>query len=597
MKALTPKGIEDILFKQAIITQEQLSKIKLEALNSDKSVESIVLENGWATEEQLVQTQAELIGVPYIDLSNTNIASEILNYIPEPIARRYQLIPLKLENDTLNIAMVDPLDSQVIQFIEQKTGFKVQPYISTQNTIVRVINDQYAHNISSDVNAALNEAGNILPQNQTNEAEERAKADQVIREAPVAKIVATILEYGIKARASDIHVEPLEDKTRIRYRIDGILQEKLVLPRKVHDAVVSRVKILSDMKIDERRIPQDGRFNFKVAAEEVDLRVSTLPTVHGEKIVMRLLKKSGGVPTMQELGIRGQTLRNLETQALRPHGIILVTGPTGSGKTTTLYALLTKLNSPKVNIVTLEDPVEYQMSGINQVQVNPQAGLTFASGLRSFLRQDPNIIMVGEIRDTETANLAIQAALTGHLVFSTIHTNSAAGALPRLLDMGGEPFLIASSVNGIEAQRVVRKICTACKTEFTPAPEIIDDLKTVLESLYDAAIERGASQVIESEPELTSAPRTRSESTKEVKLYKGNGCNECGGTGYKGRIGIYEVLVVTEKIGKLILEHQPASSIENLAKADGMITMKQDGYLKALEGLTTLEEVLRVAQE
>jgi type IV pilus assembly protein PilB len=374
MKALTPKGIEDILFKQAIITQEQLSKIKLEALNSDKSVESIVLENGWATEEQLVQTQAELIGVPYIDLSNTNIASEILNYIPEPIARRYQLIPLKLENDTLNIAMVDPLDSQVIQFIEQKTGFKVQPYISTQNTIVRVINDQYAHNISSDVNAALNEAGNILPQNQTNEAEERAKADQVIREAPVAKIVATILEYGIKARASDIHVEPLEDKTRIRYRIDGILQEKLVLPRKVHDAVVSRVKILSDMKIDERRIPQDGRFNFKVAAEEVDLRVSTLPTVHGEKIVMRLLKKSGGVPTMQELGIRGQTLRNLETQALRPHGIILVTGPTGSGKTTTLYALLTKLNSPKVNIVTLEDPVEYQMSGINQVQVNPEQG-------------------------------------------------------------------------------------------------------------------------------------------------------------------------------------------------------------------------------
>ncbi len=597
MKVLTPKGIEDFLYKEGIIDQEQLSRVKLEAINSEKPIETILLESNLVTPLQLVKTQAEMMGIPFQDVSSIAVGAEILNYIPEQIARRYNLIPFSLENSELSVAMVDPLDSQVIQFIEQKTGLKIKPFMSDVDSILHAINEQYAHNISSDVNAALNEAGVAQQPSKVQEEAERKKADQVIREAPVAKIVSTILEYGIKARASDVHIEPLEDKTRIRYRIDGILQEKLVLPRKVHEAVVSRVKILSDMKIDERRIPQDGRFNFKLETDEVDLRVSTLPTVHGEKIVMRLLKKTGGVPSLNDLGLRGATLKNLETQALRPHGIILVTGPTGSGKTTTLYSLLTKTNSPKINIVTLEDPVEYQMAGINQVQVNPQAGLTFASGLRAFLRQDPNVIMVGEIRDGETANLAIQAALTGHLVFSTIHTNSAAGALPRLLDMGGEPFLIASSVNAIEAQRVLRRICPNCKTEFSPPPEVIEDLKAVLETLYDAAVERGAAQVVESESPTELQATTKATSTKEVKLYKGAGCAECSNTGYKGRVGIYEVLVITEKIGKLILEHSPASAIENLAKADGMITMKQDGYLKAMEGLTTLEEVLRVAQE
>ncbi len=597
MKVLTPKGIEDFLYKEGIIDQEQLSRVKLEAINTEKPIETILLESNLVSPIQLVKTQAEMIGIPFIDISTVAVGAEILNYVPEQIARRYNLIPFRLENSELSVAMVDPLDSQVIQFIEQKTGLKIKPFMSELDSITHAINEQYAHNISSDVNAALNEAGVVQQPTKVQDDAERKKADQVIREAPVAKIVSTILEYGIKARASDVHVEPLEDKTRVRYRIDGILQEKLVLPRKVHEAVVSRVKILSDMKIDERRIPQDGRFNFKLESEEVDLRVSTLPTVHGEKIVMRLLKKTGGVPSLNDLGLRGATLKNLETQALRPHGIILVTGPTGSGKTTTLYSLLTKTNSPKINIVTLEDPVEYQMAGVNQVQVNPQAGLTFASGLRAFLRQDPNVIMVGEIRDGETANLAIQAALTGHLVFSTIHTNSAAGALPRLLDMGGEPFLIASSVNAIEAQRVLRRICPTCKTEFAPPPEVEADLKGVLDTLYDAALERGAADVVESETPVALQSPTKKTSSKELKLYKGAGCAECSNTGYKGRIGIYETLVVTEKIGKLILEHQPASSIENMAKADGMITMKQDGYLKAMEGLTTLEEVLRVAQE
>jgi len=398
----------------------------------------------------------------------------------------------------------------------------------------------------------------------------------VIREAPIAKIVETIVTFAMKARASDIHIEPQEDRTRVRYRIDGILQEKLILPRAVQDAVVSRIKILSDLKIDEKRIPQDGRFTYSVDGDEVDLRISTLPTVHGEKIVMRLLKKTGGVPTLSDLGLRGTALKNLENASHVPHGIVLVTGPTGSGKTTTLYSLLHKINTPKVNIVTLEDPVEYQMPGINQVQINPQAGLTFASGLRSFLRQDPNIIMVGEIRDKETAELAIQASLTGHLVFSTLHTNSASGALPRLLDMEAEPFLLASSMTLVMAQRVLRKICDFCKEEYEPEQEVVEDIKKELGPIYDGWVQQHKKE--------------------KPTLFRGKGCDHCSGTGYQGRVGIYEVLVVTEKIGKIILERKPASDIENQAVEDGMLLMLQDGYLKALEGITTLEEVLRVAK-
>jgi general secretion pathway protein E len=359
---------------------------------------------------------------------------------------------------------------------------------------------------------------------------------------------------------------------RVRYRIDGILSERLVLPKSVNDAVVSRIKILSGMKIDEKRLPQDGRFNYRAQGEEVDLRVSSLPTVHGEKIVMRLLKKSGAVPTMADLGLRGRALKNLEDAILRPHGIILICGPTGSGKTTTLYAVLSKINTNRVNIVTLEDPVEYQIPGVNQVQINPQAGLTFASGLRSFLRQDPNIIMVGEIRDTETADLAVQAALTGHLVFSTLHTNDASGALPRLLDFGIEPFLLASSMTAIVAQRVVRRICDSCKTDYEPTPTVVEDFQSILGPLF---------------------PKTDT----VFRLHKGTGCRECNDSGYQGRIGIFEVLPVSEAIARLILERAAASDIEKQAKVEGLVSMKQDGYLKALEGITTIEEVLRVAQE
>jgi type II secretory ATPase GspE/PulE/Tfp pilus assembly ATPase PilB-like protein len=363
----------------------------------------------------------------------------------------------------------------------------------------------------------------------------------------------------------------MEKSTRVRYRIDGILQEKLTTPRELHDALVSRIKILSGMKIDERRIPQDGRFNFKNTDQEVDLRVSTLPTTWGEKIVIRLLKKSGGIPDLPELGLRGRALKNLGDSILRPHGIIIICGPTGSGKTTTLYSIISRLNTQKVNIMTLEDPVEYKIAGVNQVQINPGVGLTFASGLRSFLRQDPNIILVGEIRDHETADLAIQASLTGHLVFATLHTNDAAGALPRLLDMGVEPFLLASSITAILAQRVLRKIDEKNITSYTPEAPVMADIRANLGALmpkdFDGQLKRGVPT-----PENNNS-------------------------GYKGRVAIFEVLPVTEKVARLILERAPASELDKEARAEGMMSMKQDGYLKVVEGVTTIEEVLRVAQE
>ena len=402
----------------------------------------------------------------------------------------------------------------------------------------------------------------------------------MIREAPIAKIVSTILDFAMKARASDVHIEPEIGQTRVRYRTDGILQEKLILPKNVHDALVSRIKILADMKIDEKRIPQDGRFNFRNGQEEVDLRVSTMPTVFGEKVVMRLLKKTGAVPSLPELGLRGRALKNFEEAILRPHGIILVTGPTGSGKTTTLYSVLSRINTTKVNVMTLEDPVEYQIGGVNQVQINPQAGLTFASGMRSFLRQDPNIIMVGEVRDVETAELAIQAALTGHLVFSTLHTNNASGALPRLLDMQAEAYLLASTITAIVGQRVTRRICTTCKTVYQPTAEVEQDIREILGKLWTKDPSAATGGV-----------------NSKLELSRGEGCEQCGNTGYRGRIGIFEVLPVTEKIGRLILERASAGEIEKAAVAEGMITMKQDGYMKAVEGITSIDEVLRVAQE
>jgi type IV pilus assembly protein PilB len=469
--------------------------------------------------------------------------------------------------------MANPLDLQTIAFLEAKSSTKVKPFMARSEELADEIPRRYSQGLSAEVSEVLKES---VDYDASRKVFDVQKIGEVIREAPIAKIVATILEFAVKARASDVHIEPLESHTRVRYRIDGILQEKLVLPRKVHEAVVSRIKILAELKIDERRLPQDGRFSFRAEDQEVDLRVSSLPTVDGEKIVMRLLRKSSNIPSLSELGLRGMALKNVEDSIKVPHGIVLITGPTGSGKTTTLYSVLHILNTPRVNIVTLEDPVEYQIDGVNQVQINVKAGLTFATGLRSFLRQDPNIIMVGEIRDNETADLAIQASLTGHLVFSTLHTNSSSGALPRLLDMKAEPFLLASSMTCVAAQRVLRKICDNCIEKYEPPAVVIEEMKKVLGPLYDSYVAQ--------------------HDGKPVMLSRGRKCEKCGDTGYRGRIAIFEVLKVTEKIGRLILERAPAIQIEQAAVADGMVLMEQDGYLKALDGLTTIEEVIRVAK-
>lgn len=563
-----PLTIEDLLLQQNIITAAQASQVKLENINSGKPIDQILLERNIVPEAAVIQAKAQLLGLPFISVTGRPISPEVLNLVPESAARRYNLIPFDKDISSVSVAMADPLDLQVIQFLERRTGLQVKRYIATPTDISKTIDSQYSQNLTNVVTTALKEVSRGLPNaTQNNESEQ----SQIIeKDASVASIVTQLIEYAIQANASDIHIEPEEKQTRVRYRLDGILHEKIILPKALHDAVLSRVKILSGLKIDERRLPQDGRFTFNLGGKEVDLRVSTLPTVYGEKAVLRLLAKSTQAPTLPELGLHGVALKVLEAQMTRPHGIIIICGPTGSGKTTTLYSILSRLSTSKVNILTIEDPVEYQIPGANQVQANPAIGLTFASALRSFLRQDPNIMLVGEIRDTETAELAIQAALTGHQVFSTLHTNSAAGALPRLLDMGTEPFLVASSVNVVVGQRILRKICPHCIVSYTPPPEITQNIQQVLGKMMP---------------------------NKPVVLYKGNGCTSCGHTGYQGRTGIYEVLPVTDKITRLILERASSGDIEQQAVSEGMITLKQDGYFKALEGVTTMEEVLRVGQD
>lgn len=551
------------------LSKEIANELRIASINSGVPVMKLLLQRNFITEEDLFELKSEIYNIPFVVLTGRGISPDVLTFIPEPVARKYKLIPFDYDKkrSRLSVAMTDPLDLALIEFLEQKSGKSISPFFAKESDIISKIEEIYSQGLALEVSEALKETAG--PAVKTIEVAEISK---IIKEAPIAKIVSTILGYAVKSRASDVHIEPQELRTRIRYRIDGILHEKLILPRSVHEAVVSRIKILSNMKIDEKRIPQDGRFNFKIDNEEVDLRVSTLPTSHGEKVVMRLLKKTGGIPDLSELGLRGSSLRSIESAITRPHGIILVTGPTGSGKTTTLYSILAKLNTAKVNIVTLEDPVEYEIPGINQVQINPLAGLTFASGLRAFLRQDPNIILVGEIRDNETTALAIQAALTGHLVFSTLHTNNAATAIPRLLDLGAEPFLLVSVLNAVEAQRIVRKICGSCKMAYTPSEEILTNFKNTLGNLFPAGKD-------------------------SVTLYRGKGCKECNNTGYLGRVGIFESVFISPTISKLILERATADTIEQQARKEGMITMKQDGYLKTLEGITTIEEVIRVAEE
>lgn len=567
---LIPKTVLDQLVKSNLISSTDAEKYEVESLKKGIQIDEYLSAYSDISKIEIIKAVANAQSIPYVDLNNSPIDSQAIGLIPESITRKFQAIPYRYDakEKVIYIGTTNPYDSSIIDFLEKKTGKRIILSLADKTQIETSIDLAYSQGLSPEVRDALKDY-----RSDDSAGKKIETVGNSLHEAPIAKIVSTILEFAMKSRASDIHIEPEETRTKVRYRIDGILHEKLSLPKSIHDALISRIKILSEMKIDEKRIPQDGRFSFKIGENEIDLRISTLPTVNGEKVVMRLLKKTGGVPSLLDLGLRGPQMKDIEEAITKPYGIVLITGPTGSGKTTTLYSILSSLNKPSVNISTLEDPVEYRMPGINQVQVNTQAGLTFATGLRSFLRQDPNIILVGEIRDRETTSLAIQAALTGHLVFSTLHTNDSATAIPRLIDLGAETFLIASVLNAVVAQRICRRICPSCTTYYEPELTVVENIKTILGPLM---------------------PKSFLE--KKLKLAKGAGCAQCDNTGYLGRIAIFEVLKITQNINKMVLNEASAKDIEDLAKKEGLIMMKQDGYLKVLDGITTIEEVLRVAE-
>ncbi len=568
----------DVLFQNQQLTFEQIEKIRSQALSSGKTYEELIRDDDLLTESVVNQAKAEYNHLGYVDLTQVGIDPEALGLIDESIAKRYKVLPFALdqEKDLLKVAMLDPLNLTVIEFLKQKANHDVEAYYADTAVLEHLIVDRYSQSLSTEVDEALRTTSQY--QHSSSRGVAINNSGQILRDAPINRIVENILDFAITSRASDVHIEPQINNIRVRYRIDGILVEKLILPRSVHEAVISRIKIMSNLKIDEKRLPQDGRFNYVSAGKEVDLRISTLPTVHGEKIVMRLLEKNTAVPSLQDLGLRGLALRRVLNSIKIPHGIILITGPTGSGKTTTLYSILHMINNVGVNIMTLEDPVEYQIPGVSQVQVNPKAGLTFASGLRSFLRQDPDIVMVGEIRDNETADLALQASLTGHLVFSTLHTNSAAGALPRLLDMGAEPFLLSSSMLLTLGQRVVRRINPKYKEEYKPDQTVLQNIKEVLGPLFLAFC------------------RENNKDPENITLFRPAESRPLHEPDYKGRIAIFEVMDISSEISQLIMKRSSEADLEAIALKQGMMLMKQDGYLKALEGLTTIEEVLRVAE-
>jgi len=586
INAAKANSIEHILVEQSLITKEQLDSIRKEHVKTGKPISAVIREGNYVSELEFAKAYGQSYGIRYTSLSDKKIEPALLDYVTLELAKNQQVIPFAFneKTDELSIAMVDPLDLPTIEFIEKRANVKAIPYITVSSEISQVLGDLQGRVIGEEISAALEEISQTtLKLEETSEEISSA----TLRDAPIARIVGMILETAVKIGASDIHIEPYENNTRLRYRVDGVMEEKRTLPKQMHDPIVARIKILANMQLDEKRKPLDGRFKVQVGDISTDLRISSLPTIFGEKIVIRLLQDEGSVHSLKDLGLRGLSLRRVEEAILKPTGMLLVTGPTGSGKTVTLASALSKLNTVRVNIMTLEDPVEIRIPGVNQVQVNPQAGLTFATGLRSFLRQDPNIIMVGEIRDGETAQLAIQAALTGHLVLATLHTNSAAGALPRLLDMDVEDYLLVSTVNAIVAQRLVRRICTKCKKPFTPPAEIQQEIRGILHDVDEAKLLSlyKDKSIIESFQKLKE---------NELQLYRGEGCDECNKTGYSGRVGLFEVLNMSEEIMDMVLNHSSASKIGQQAQKEGMLTLQQDGVLRVLEGLTTLEEVMRV---
>ncbi|MEQ8222041.1 MAG: type IV-A pilus assembly ATPase PilB [Candidatus Eremiobacterota bacterium] len=561
------KDIAEMLLEEGLITPRQLEKAIDQQKSSNESLERIIINLGYVTEKEVTEVIGKEMGVPFIDLDEVQIDMELARTVPEHLAQRYKVIPVGQENQKLALAMVDPLNVFAIDDIRLITGFDIEPMISTEESIMRAINNHFGGKsimeVHEEVTGIAMSDFEDLEQIEEQDELDLTQLQKLVDEAPIVRVVNLIITQAINDKASDIHIEPRVKNVCVRYRIDGVLHEVMSPPKHIQAPMISRIKIMASLDIAERRIPQDGKIHLKHDNKEYDLRVSTLPTVHGEKVVMRILDKSAVMIGLDKLGLMPDTRAVFEDLVFKPYGMILVTGPTGSGKSTTLYTALNMLNSSEDNICTVEDPVEYQLPGINQVQINPKAGLTFGAALRSFLRQDPDIIMVGEIRDGETAQIAIESALTGHLVLSTLHTNDAAGAITRLIDMGIEPFLVASALVGVIAQRLVRRICPNCREAYTPPEEAVAKFGL---NLADT----------------------------NIVFYHGRGCDHCKGTGYKGRSGIYEMMTVNENVRPLILRNAPTIEIKDAAIENGMVTLQEDGLRKVLEGTTTIEECLRV---
>jgi type IV pilus assembly protein PilB len=591
------------LQKQGVISDTDATRVQVERSRSPKNEESIIREMGLADDLAIVKAKSTLFNIPYVDLMETTIPESIIAEVPIDNLKKYRAVPFERDETSVKLAMLDPFDIQATQALQRRypPNTRVSVYITTEDGLNFVLDRRIGDVMSSEVTEALEDVD--VPVQEI--SEDPNLIDSIdLKNAPVARIVNSIMQYSVTSKSSDIHIEPMETRLRVRFRIHGMMTERLSLPKTLAPAVISRVKIMSNLKIDEKRVPQDGRFQVKVKNMKVDIRVSVMPTIHGEKIVMRLLESDTSGITLESTGLRGNGYKIFLDALSVTNGIVLVTGPTGSGKTRTLACALIKVNDPAVNIISLENPVEIRVPGVSQIQINADVGLSFANGLRSVLRQDPDIVMVGEIRDQETAELAIQASLTGHLVLSTLHTNSAPAAIPRLLDMGMEPYLLASTLRVLVAQRLPRKICTHCIQAVPALPEEIETLVKSLSTIKNFNLVKYLTQVIaakkmkgEDGSAVLKPPEIDSNGNPIIYLYKGAGCDRCGGSGYSGRIGIFEVLDVTDKISRMVMESVTAQDIENEAKENGMITMIQDGYLKVLEGITSIEEVLRVSKE
>ena len=596
---------EKLLKTAGKVTEDQLKALHEQQEKEKKPLQDLAIKDNLISEKDLTKLYADEIEVPMIELNPKEIKKEVLKLLPDRIARQYHAVVFDVDaNGTKLVAMEDPDDIQALNFLQKQLGNDIRVYLTTDTQFQSLL-DQYREG-----GAIGTELKSVISSEEEGEETEEADAADLAEDSPIAQTVNLLIEYAINAGASDIHIEPREDFVLIRYRIDGMLKEVNKLPRKMLNALVSRIKILSNLKIDEHRAPQDGRFKVQVGSGLYALRVSTLPISDGEKVVMRILNESSKAAAFEDLGFWGIAKETLNHAITQPHGMVLVTGPTGSGKSTTLFSVLSLLNTPNVNISTVEDPVEYRIPGVNQTQVNPIAGMTFTNGLRALLRQDPNIIMVGEIRDGETAELGVQAALTGHLVFSTLHTNNAATCLPRLLEMGIEPFLIASTVRAVIGQRLVRRLCPECKEAYAPDDAQLKQLmKTFkfddesafrrLHELEQEALADGVGKTVKGARKEADTSELSTTPSTIKRLFKAHddGCAACNHTGYHGRLGIYEVLKNSESVQKLIVGNSTSDAIQNQAIQEGMLTMQLDGFIKGLRGETTVEEVLRVTVE